>query len=133
MGLSKELEHIGAMIANEVELSRLKMSAGLAESINGLRVGGASYWQVSTTGLVYGGARRLIGWSFTATGGAVTVTLLDGRSADATDVVAAFVVPSGGDAQSWRGPQGVTFVEGLFAVVTGTGTLTGAVHLGAVD
>ena len=82
--------------------------------------------------LVWAGPGRLVGWSLTATTNDVTVTLRDSRDTTG-DPIATIVVKAGSDAQQWAGPGGVSFGEGLYADVSGAGTLTGAVWLGAVD
>ncbi len=120
LAIPMELQHIGAKIA-----------AGLTETHNGLRLTGARFHDVSRR-LVSTGSGRLVGWSVRATGGPVTVLLRNGRDS-AGDVMALIdLVDTESDTQ-WFGPGGIAFPEALFLDQTGTGTLTGALWLGAVD
>jgi hypothetical protein len=137
--IEKKLEHIAEAVALEGDRTRAQVAAGLAESQRAQRVDGAAYRPLPIAGgLVYGGSRRLVGWSARETGGTnpVSVDLYDGVDAGAVDparLVATFTAPAGLSASHHPMPAGVAFVDGLFAVVSGTGVLRGAVHLGAVD
>ena len=134
-----KLEHVAATVALEGARTRSEVAAGLAETQRGQRIDGASYRPLPTAGgLVYGGSRRLVGWTVRETGGAnpVSVDLYDGADAGAVDpsrLVATFTVAAGGAVAHHAMPAGIAFVDGLFAVVSGTGLLRGAVHLGAAD
>lgn len=137
--VENKLQEIAATVALENELTRTALSAGLAETQRGMRIDGAAYRPLPPAGgLVYGGTRRLVGWAARETGGvnSVSVDLYDGGNAGAVDpgrLVASFTVPAGGSVGFNAMPAGVSFGEGLFAVVTGTGSLQGALHIGAVD
>jgi hypothetical protein len=134
-----KIEHIAAAVALEGDRTRSAFAAGLAETQRSMRVDGAAYRPLPAAGgLVYGGSRRLVGWSVRETGGAnpVSVDLYDGVDAGAVDptrLVATFTVAAGGSLSHHAMPAGVAFVDGLFAVVSGTGLLRGALHIGAVD
>jgi hypothetical protein len=134
-----KLESVAATVALEAERTRDALSAGLAETQRGMRVDGAAYRPLPPAGgVVYGGARRLVGWSVRETGGtnAASVDLYDGGDAGAIDptrLVGTFTVPAGGSIVAHQMPAGIAFVQGLFAVITGTGVLRGALWIGAVD
>jgi hypothetical protein len=134
-----KLEHVAATAALEGAQTRAALAAGLAETQRGLRVDGAAYRPLPPAGgVVYGGSRRLVGWTARETGGtnAVSVDLYDGGGPGQVDparLVATFTVPAGGAVAFTAMPAGVSFVEGLFAVVSGTGLLRGAALIGAVD
>lgn len=137
--IETKLEHLAATVALEGDRTRAEVAAGLAETQRGMRVDGAAYRPLPVAGgLVYGGTRRLVGWAARETGGTnpVSVDLYDGGDAGAVDpsrLVATFTVPAGGAVTFNAMPAGISFGEGLFAVVTGTGALRGALHIGAVD
>jgi hypothetical protein len=137
--IEDKLEHVAATVALEGARTRSEVAAGLAETQRGQRVDGAAYRPLPAAGgVVYGGSRRLVGWTVRETGGTnpASVDLYDGGDAGAVDparLVATFTVPAGGSIAHHAMPAGVAFVDGLFAVVSGTGVLRGAVHLGAVD
>ena len=134
-----KLEHVAATVALEADRTRAQLAAGLAETQRGMRVDGAAYRPLPPAGgVVYGGSRRLVGWTARETGGTnpVSVDLYDGGDAGAVDpmrLVATFTVPAGLSISHHAMPAGVAFVDGLFAVVSGTGVLRGALHIGAVD
>lgn len=132
MGRTEDLvEHVGAMFALEGAKLRAEMQAGLSDFQRGLRVTGAAYRPLVANAVVYNGSRRLVGWSVRAVGGAATLTLHDGRTAD-DDVIATVGLSADGATDTqWMGPAGVSFVEALYAEVTGT--LVGALWIGAVD
>lgn len=125
------LEAIGR-IPLEFEKIRTELSEGVQQYANAVRLRGARAVPVGPAGrpLVWAGPGRLVGWSVHATGGAVTVVLRDGRDGSG-DAIAAIELTAG--ASSTTPAPGVSFTEGLFAVVTGAGTLEGSVWLGAVD
>ena len=134
-----KLEHLASTVALEAETTRLQVAAGLAQTQRGLRIDGAASRPLPPAGgVVYGGTRRLVGWSARETGGTndVSVDLYDGGDAGAVDparLVATFNVPAGRSVAHTVMPAGISFGEGLFAVVTGTGVLRGAALIGAVD
>lgn len=134
-----KIEHLATTVALEGERTRNEMAAGLAETQRGIRVDGATYRPLPAAGgVVYGGTRRLVGWTAREAGGAnpVSVDLYDGGDAGAIDparLVATFTVPAGGAVAPNFMPAGISFGEGLFAVVSGTGVLRGVALIGAVD
>jgi len=116
------------------EKIRTELAEGVQQYQNAVRLRGARYVPIGTGGrpLVYAGPGRLVGWSLHATGGAVTVVLRDSRDGGG-DAIGAIELAAG-TSQTVPAPGGgVSFVEGLFAVVSGAGTLEGSVWLGAVD
>jgi hypothetical protein len=135
--IEEKIEHIGAAVSLEGERTRIAMAAGLAETRNGLRVDGAAYRSIPAAGgLVYNGTRRLVGWSARETGGTnpVNVDLYDGRSpGDFSTLVATFHLAAGDSKTTTIMPAGVSFGEGLYAVVSGGGTLSATAWIGAVD
>ena len=134
-----KLEHVAATVALEGARTRSEVAAGLAETQRGQRVDGAASRPLPVAGgLVYGGTRRLVGWSAREAAGTnpVSVDLYDGADAGAVDparLVATFSLAAGASINHHAMPAGIAFVDGLFAVVTGTGVLRGAVHTGAAD
>jgi hypothetical protein len=58
--------------------------------------------------------------------------LHDGRDAS-TDAIAVIDLVDGENQTQWNGPGGVSFTEALFVEYSGTGSVVGALHLGAVD
>lgn len=122
-----------AILALPMELQRItsELRAGLAEFHNGTRITGARYVGV-TRRLAWGGSGRLVGWSVQAVDGPVRCVLHDGRDASGDVLAIVDLVDTESDCQ-WFGPGGVAFGEALYLDVTGAGTLTGSVWLGAVD
>jgi hypothetical protein len=137
--LENKVEQLAAAVALEAERTRLDVAAGLAQTQRSLRIDGAAPRPLPVAGgVVYGGARRLVGWSARETGGTnpVSVDLYDGGDTGAVDpsrLVATFTVPAGGAVAHTAMPAGISFGEGLFAVVSGTGVLRGVALIGAVD
>lgn len=137
--VEQKLEHVGAMIALESERTRTEFAAGLSSTVRSLRIDGAAYRPFPVAGgLLYGGAKRLVGWTARETGGTnpVSVDLYDGGDAGAVDpsrLVATFTVPAGGAVAYTAMPAGISFGEGLYAVLSGTGALRGVALIGAVD
>ena len=137
--VENKLEHLATAVAAEGDKTRLEMAAGLAQTQRGLRVDGAAPRPLPPAGgVVYGGARRLVGWTARETGGTnpVSVDLYDGGDAgsvDPTRLVATFTVAAGGSVAHHAMPAGINFGEGLYAVVSGAGALRGTVSIGAVD
>jgi hypothetical protein len=133
--LEKKLEQVGASVLEEGTRTRAEFAAGLSEAQRGLRIEGAAYRPLPpASGVVYGGARRLVGWTVRETGGTagVSVDLYDGADPGAVDparLVATLTVPAGGSV-AHTSAHGISFVEGLYAVVSGTGALRGAVSIG---
>jgi hypothetical protein len=135
--IEDKLSHLSAAVTLEAARTREAYAFGLSEFRNGLRITGASFRAVPVAGgVVYGGERRLVGWSLRETGGTnpVNVDLYDGRSpGDGGNLVATVNVPAGRSDVHSIMPAGVSFTEGLYAVVSGGGVLSGSVWLGAVD
>jgi hypothetical protein len=138
--VEQKLEHVGAMVALEAERTRDAFAAGLAQTQRGLRVDGAAPRPLPTvSGILYaGGPKRLVGWTARETGGvaSVSVDLYDGGDAGAVDpsrLVASLTCPAGMESKYSAMPAGISFGEGLYAVVSGTGTLRGVALIGAVD
>ena len=133
MGLSDKLNERIAEAVLQVEKHAAEVAVGLAQWQNGNRLTGARPLSASDHPRRWGGAGRLVGWSLYAKGGAVTVLMRDSRVAGDGDVLAAFSLADGEDAQLWMGPGGVSFGEGLYLDKTGAGSLVGSVWIGAVD
>lgn len=135
MNLTEKLVDVLSRLESSLERDRDLIAASLAETQNAVRLRGARALPAPGAGgrpLLWSGSGRLVGWSLTATGGPVTVTLTDSRDG-AGDPIASIAIADGGDSTVWAGPGGVSFGEGLFATVTGAGTLGGAFWIGAVD
>lgn len=134
MSLQDDLRDAIASIPLALERVQAELRVGLGEFHNGLRLQGARHVAVGAGGraLASAGSGRLVGWSLRAAGGAVTVTLRDGRDASG-DVLAVLELADGATDTQWLGPGGVSFVEGLYVETDGDGALTGAAWLGAVD
>lgn len=134
MNLTEKMLEALTQLQTTLERDRAAIQAALAETTNANRLRGARPVPAGAAGrpLLWAGPGRLVGWSLTATGGAVEVTLRDSRDTTG-DPVATIAIAAGGHAALWAGPGGVSFGEGLFADVTGAGTLAGAIWLGAVD
>lgn len=129
----KLLEKIVGAIERAEESVRNDVRAGLAETNRAVRLTGARYLPLPASAqLMWGGQGRLVGWSAQATGGPVRLVLRDGRDTSA-DVVAVVDLADGEHDRTWFGPGGVSFGEALYCERTGTGGITGALYLGAVD
>jgi hypothetical protein len=131
VGLSDKLNEKVAEALLEVEKQTAAVALGLAQWQNGARLTGARPLQVAgPSQRLWGGSGRLVGWSLFAANGPVTVLIRDSRVAGDGDVLAAFALADGEDAQQWMGPTGVSFGEGLFVEKTGAGALVGSVWTG---
>jgi hypothetical protein len=129
VSIEDKLQHLAATVALEGDRQRSAMAAGLQETIRGLRVDGARNRPVVPNQVNHNGSGRLFGWSLRATGSDATVTLHDGRDANA-DIVATFTVQVAGPGSTVSLPGGgVGITEALFVEVSG-GAITGAVWLG---
>lgn len=131
--VEEKIEHLASTVALEGERTRLELSAGLAESVRGLRIDGALPRPARVNAMQYSSGGRLVGWSLIATGGPVRVFLRDGNDSSG-DVVAVIDLLDGENQTQWVGPGGISFVDGLYAdAPITTGALTGSVWIGAVD
>jgi len=137
MGWQDELNETIGRIPLAFEQLRAELQVGLAQFHNGARLRGARSKPVGTGGtpMVWAGPGRLVGWSVHNTGAtAATMVLRDSRDATGEIVAVVELQPvgvHGSDYSLWAGEGGVSFGEGLFAVITGT--IEGAVWVGAVD
>jgi hypothetical protein len=134
--IETKLEHLGSAVSLEAERTRLAMAAGLKDTRNGLRVDGSAYRSIPAAGgLVYNGSKRLVGWSARETSGTnpVNVDIYDGRSPGDFSNLVATIHLDAGKSETVPIRPGVSFGEGLFAVVSGGGTLSGTAWIGAVD
>jgi hypothetical protein len=138
--VDQQVKEIVGAVALEAERTRDAFAAGLAQTQRGLRIDGAAPRPLPTvSGVLYpGGPKRLVGWAARETGGAasVSVDLYDGGDQGAVDpsrLVASFTCLAGGESKYSAMPAGISFGEGLYAVVSGTGTLRGVALIGAVD
>lgn len=137
MSWQEDLTEAIGRIPLAFEQLRSELQTGLAQFHNGVRLRGARSKPVGAGGspMVWAGPGRLVGWSVHNTGATVaTLTLRDSR--DATGEIVAVVELQaagvhGSDYSLWAGDGGISFGEGLYAVVTGT--IEGAVWVGAVD
>jgi len=133
----KLIETLGNL-QRALELQHAELRAALTQTTRSNRLRGArpapAPGASGGRALLSSGAGRLVGWSLTATGGPVHVTLTDAREAGAGEPVAVIDVPEGGaGAALWLGPGGVSFGDALRVDVAGTGALQGVFWLGAVD
>jgi hypothetical protein len=132
-------EHLVATLAAiplELERVRTELATGLAQSKGGVRLEGARAVPAGAAGrpIVWASSGRLVGWSLVSTGGTSQVSLVDARiSTEGTEQVAVVNLAADTSSTVWLGPGGVSFTEGLYATITGAGTLTGAFWIGAVD
>ena len=127
--LAEKMAEHTALLGESV---RDAIRAGLGETTNALRVTGARYKPFpAASALLNGGPGRLVGWSVLAAG-PVRVTFHDGRDAGG-DVFGVLDLVDGESDRTWFGGPGIGFGEALYAEITGAGTLTGAVYLGAKD
>lgn len=129
-----------AAIPLEVERIHLSLSAGLTEYANAVRINGsrvvslpAALPAAGTTGLLWGGRCRVAGWSLRSVGGAVQLTLRDGRDTSSPVVAAPTTTGDLQPSHAWFGPSGLTITDALSFDGSGTGTLVGAVYLAAID
>lgn len=130
--IEKKVEDLAAAVVVQGEQTRAELVSGLAETKRGLRIDGAASKPFRANNVNYHTGRRLVGWSLRAAGGAVVVTFRDGLTADA-EPIGAVCLADGQSETVTAMPAGVTFVDALYAEVTGAGTVVGAVWLGAVD
>jgi hypothetical protein len=128
----KKLAEIGAAVADEGDRTRMEMAAALAQTVRGLRINGARPRPITPNAVNVGAGGRLVGWSLLATGGPVRILLHDGGAASA-DLIAVIDLADQENQSQWMGPGGIAFAEALYVECTGAGTLTGALHIGAVD
>lgn len=127
--VEKWFDKLGDRIAEEGSRVRAVIAAGLAETVNGLRVTAARP-QPILPNAVNGGRGRLVGWSLKA-GAAGTVTLYAARAVDPQAVLAVIPLAAGaGDTKLPTG-SGVSFGDGLY--VDGPADVTGALYFGVVD
>lgn len=124
------LEAIAASTQMAVEGMRAELEAGLAQFQSGLRIDGDRYVPASRQMLTNGRA-RIVGWSLRAGAADVAATLHNGTDASG-DVVAVLDLKAGTSSTTTLGRAGVACPAGVYLNVA-TGSLTGAVHLGAVD
>jgi len=127
------IEKLTSTIVQEAEKTRLALSAGFAESVRGQRITGALPRTFYPNATAYPAGGRLVGWSLRADTNPATINLYDGPAADPARFLATIELAAGGSQPAWFGPGGISFVDGLYAEVTGTGTVTGALYIGAVD
>jgi hypothetical protein len=128
------LDKITERIALSEETVKTHFSAGLKQTRDSLRIGGARYSPLIGGGsqLVASSAGRLVGWSLReSTGGApATVTLYSGRDTGG-DVVAVVQLDAGKSSNHGTPAPGVSFGDGLWCQVTGA--VVGSLYFGAVD
>lgn len=125
--------HVAAALTASAELERIRsvLESAVAASDRGNRLQGSRALPVQAgRALLWGGSGRLMGWSLRAAGGAVTLTLRDGRD-DTADPVA--VINIAADATSNHQVPAASFNDALWLQRSGAGTLEGAVWIGAVD
>lgn len=131
--VDKALDRLADRFALEMAGVRAEFRAGLTQTKDALRLTGARpvpMGGIGSSRLLWGGPVRLVGWNLWASGGPVRVLLHDGRDTGADVVGVVDLAALEHDAQ-WLG-AGVSLGEALYAEIVGTGTLTGAVYLGAV-
>jgi hypothetical protein len=138
--LEERVEQLTTTVTEDGARTRAALEAGMAQTQRGLRIDGAAPRPLPTvTGLLYaGGPKRLVGWTARETGGTnpVSVDLYDGGDGGAVDparLVASFTCLAGGESKQAFMPAGISFGEGLYAVVSGTGVIRGTALIGAVD
>lgn len=132
--VEKWFDKLGDRVEAEGARVRTELAAGLTQTRNGMRVTGARYVPFpAASSLLNGGPGRLVGWSILASAaGPVRVIFHDGRDTGA-EVFSVLDLVAGESDRTWFGPSGISFGEALYLEVVGTGTITGAVYLGAVD
>lgn len=132
--VEKHLEHLAATFALEQQLTRSSLEALFQQSIRGNRITGAAYRPL-LAGVTYAGSGRLLGVSARETSGqALSVDLYDaggaGSASEAARLVATFELPAGGSVLLSLPGDGVAIVDGLYAVLTGSGAVLGALWVG---
>jgi hypothetical protein len=130
--IEQRIEKLGGAISLEALRTREAVATAFAQTQRGLVVQGALARSVVGGAVNINGGGRLVGWSLLATGGPVRIVLHDGRAPDA-DVIAVIDLADSENQSQWMGPGGVSFTEALYVETSGTGALTGALHIGAVD
>ena len=124
-----------ALLSLPMELERMgaKLQTGLAEFHNGQRLDAARYVDAGRAPLLWGDRCRIVGWSLVEDAEApapARLVLRNGRD-DSAEVVAVVDLDASSSSTQWLGPSGVAVGEALWATVTGS--VAGAVYLGAVD
>ena len=127
------IEKLTSTIVQEAEKTRIALSAAFADSLRGQRITGALARPLTVNALNYSAAGRLVGWSVRADTAGATIDLYDGPAADPARYLATIELAAGASDTAWFGPGGISFVDGLYVEVTGTGVVTGSVWIGAVD
>lgn len=133
--LQKAIETLADRMAEEGARVRATIEAGLTQTKDAQRLSGARpvpMANVTASRLLWGGPTRVVGWNLYAAGGPVRLLLHDGRDTGA-DVIGVIDLATFEHDAAWFGPGGISLGEALFGEIVGTGTLTGAVYLGAVD
>lgn len=130
--IDEKIEQLASTVALEAALTRSELGVTFAQTLRGARLDGALPRPIRANNVNYGAGGRLVGWSLRAVGGDVTLTLHDGQNADA-DPIATVVIPAGTSSNIGAPGSGVGFVDALYAEVVTTGSVTGALWIGAVD
>lgn len=80
---------------------------------------------------LYTGSARLYGWTLRETGAAAAATavIYDGASATG-NILGEVSLAASGEKTVWFGPQGLTFVTGIYIDVSGTGVIAGSLFIG---
>jgi hypothetical protein len=137
MGWQQELTDAIARLPLAFEELRSELQTGLQQFHNGRRLLGARSLPVGTGGrpVVWAGPGRLVGFSVHNTAaGPATIVLRDSHDA-AGEIIATIDLQAAGSVGSsaslWAGDGGISFGDGLYAQITGT--VEGAVYIGAVD
>jgi hypothetical protein len=124
---------VAAQVTLESERTRTELADQFSQTVRGLRIDGALPRPFRTNAENYTAAGRLVGWSLRASGADATITFRDGHNTDA-DPIATVVIPAGKSDTTSAPGSGVSFVDALYAeVAPGSGTIVGAVWIGAVD
>jgi len=134
VGIGEHLvEKLTSTIVQEAEKTRIALSSAFAESLRGQRITGALPRPITPNAINYSARGRLVGWSLRVDTAAATVNLYDGPAADASRYLGTVELAAGTSSAQWLGPGGVSITDGVFVEVIGTGTVTGALWIGAVD
>lgn len=131
--VEKLVGNLTSTIVQEAEKTRIALSSAFADSLRGQRITGALARPLTANAQNYGAGGRLVGWSVRADTAAATINLYDGPAADPARYLGTIELAAGSSQTEWFGPGGISFVDGLYAEVTGTGVVTGSVWIGAVD
>lgn len=135
MSIQEQLVNVLERVSTTLDRQHAAFQAAAAETANANRLRAARACPAPGDGgrpLLWAGPARLVGWSLHAVGGDVVVTVTDSRDGTG-DSVASIALIQGQSQAAWFGPGGISAGEGLFADVSGAGTLAGAFWLGAVD